>query len=91
MNEKKTWLLISALQSDTDGRVASALAIESSPGDKIDAVRREYNRLELPDKCRELINRYSGDAVDALPRETLSPEAMDFFSSLAMAARTRDK
>ncbi len=91
MNEKKTWLLISALQSDTDGRVASALAIESSPGDKIDAVRREYNRLELPDKCRELINRYSGDAVNALPRETLSPEAMDFFSSLAMAARTRDK
>lgn len=87
LNEKKTWLLISAMEQDKSGALVSALALEGS--EKIDAVRTVYDSLGLADKCRVLIDEYSHKAVEALP-ETLDVDAREFFTMLAIEAGSRN-
>lgn len=83
LNDKKTWLLITARNEDHDGSLASVYAEGLGGQDKIDRVKAVYERLGLPDRCKELIVKYTRMAVDSLDRIALPSERADFFSSLA--------
>ena len=89
LNEKKTWLLISAMHRAHGYALADALAL-SQAAKKIDTVRSIYISLGLDKECREQVTFYSTQAINALP-ESLSPEAREFFTELARNAETRAK
>lgn len=89
LNEKKTWLLISAMQRANAQELVNALVIEE-PQAKINAVREIYVELGLDKECREKVTEYSTEAIKALP-ESLTSEAREFFISLARNAETRAK
>lgn len=89
LNEKKTWLQISASRKVHGSSLSDALAL-ADPQAKIDAVRTIYIQLGLDRECRELVTRYSTEAINALPA-SLSPQARQFFTDLARNAETRSK
>lgn len=89
LNEKKTWLLISAMQRAKADTLTQALAIDH-PQTKIDAVKLIYTDLGLDKECRQKVTQFSTDAINALP-PTLSQEAREFFTALAHNAETRTK
>lgn len=89
LNDKKTWLLITALAEDKSGVLLREIKTPSEPADKISAVRAVYDELGLPARCHELIDRYVREAVAELDRAALPPAARDFFAALAENTRTR--
>lgn len=89
LNDKKTWLLINALNSDTTGVMRQEIASPSEPARKIERVRGVYDALGLPEKCHKLIERYVDEAVSELYKVGLTPAARDFFVNLAEKSRTR--
>ncbi len=88
LNDKKTWLRITAMAEDTSG-VIDAETTAPSP-DKIERVKAVYDRLDLAARCRSLIDRYTDEAIEALASTPISRSARDFFSELALSARTRN-
>ncbi|MCI9284292.1 MAG: polyprenyl synthetase family protein [Muribaculaceae bacterium] len=91
LNDKKTWLLIMAMNEDTTGEVRSLLGETTDPQGKIAAVRSVYDRLGLPERIHELISAYIDSAIKCLDYLELQPEARVFFMDLALASATRDK
>lgn len=89
LNDKKTWLSITALSEDPDGVIASEMAHPSAPAEKIARVRGVYDRLELGRRCHELIDRYVDEAIHQLDKAQITPAARDFFVTLARNSRTR--
>ncbi|MCM1029243.1 MAG: polyprenyl synthetase family protein [Pseudoflavonifractor sp.] len=87
VNDKKTWLRITAMTEDTSG-IISAETTSPTP-DKIERVRAVYTSLSLPERCRELIDRYTDAAIAALAPVAIPRSALDFFTALADSARTR--
>ena len=63
LNDKKTWLRITAMAEDTSG-VIDAETTAPSP-DKIERVKAVYDRLDLAARCRSLIDRYTDEAIEA--------------------------
>lgn len=93
LNDKKTWLLIMALQSDKAGEIKQLLGSRENPEEKIAKVREVYNSLGLPEQIHELISAYIDSAIkslDSMP-VPLSPEARVFFMDLALKSASRDK
>lgn len=90
VNDKKTWLLITAMAEDATGVIAKQIADPSPKEVKIKAVREAYDLLGLPRRCSELIDHYSEMAVDALKPLKLNEEAEKFFTDLARKASTRN-
>lgn len=91
LNDKKTWLLITAMNEDTTGTVRSLLGDNTNPEEKISKVREVYNALNLPERIHELISAYIDTAIKNLDNIELSPEARVFFMDLALKSATRDK
>lgn len=91
LNDKKTWLLIMAMNEDTTGTVRSLLGDNTNPEEKISKVREVYNALNLPERIHELISAYIDTAIKNLDNIELSPEARVFFMDLALKSATRDK
>lgn len=89
VNNKKTWLLINALNEDTTGRLEKALDQSTSRGDKITEVKAVFEDLDLPRRCVELINNYVADAVEIIRESPLSDDAKDFFINLALSTIER--
>lgn len=89
LNDKKTWLLISALSEDKSGRVRSLLGETNSPESKIETVRSVYKELGLDVRCRELIDEYADSAIKELKSMELADEVMSFFIALTDASRSR--
>lgn len=89
LNDKKTWLLINALAEDTTGVIAQELSLPSEPQLKIERVKAVYDRLRLPERCSELIDRYVSCAVDSISRMPISPACARFFIDLARLSTTR--
>lgn len=83
VNDKKTWLQIMALTEDTTGETSRLIAGAVPPDVKIDRMRRIYDRLDLPERCHQLIDRYIRDAVDAISGIGLDDDALQFFRTLA--------
>lgn len=91
LNDKKTWLLIMAMDEDATGTVRSLLGNNSNPEEKISKVRAVYDALNLPERIHELISAYIDTAIKNLDNIELSPEARVFFMDLALKSATRDK
>ena len=73
LNEKKTWLWISACNED----------------DKVKNVREVYRRLELDKRIVDLIGVYSNMALDALSRTGLGHEEKEILTGLTRSLATR--
>lgn len=91
LNDKKTWLLIMAMNEDTTGAVKSLLGSTDNPAAKIEAVKSVYNSLNLPERIHELISAYVDSAIKCLDLLEISPEARTFFMDLALNSVNRDK
>lgn len=87
LNDKKTWLSITALEEDKDGILRHEIVDPSN--DKVRRVRDLYDSLNLPARCAEHIDRYVSDAIGCLRHAHLNPAAMEFFTQLAENTRTR--
>ncbi len=91
LNDKKTWLLITALNEDESGTVKSLLGAAIDPDEKISKVRAIYDKLNLPDRIHELIRAYIDTAISCLDQLPISPEARAFFIELALKSASRNK
>ncbi len=91
LNDKKTWLLIMAMNEDKSGRIKSLLGNTDDPESKIKAVRSIYDELDLPQRIHELISAYIDTAIKCLDHLELAPEARSFFMDLALKSATRNK
>ncbi len=91
LNDKKTWLLIMAMNEDKSGRIKSMLGTTDDPESKIKAVRSIYDELDLPQRIHELISAYIDTARKCLDHLELAPEARSFFMDLALKSATRNK
>ncbi len=89
LNDKKTWLLISALNEDKSGRVRSLLGATNNLDEKITIVKTVYNELSLDARCRKLIDEYADSAIAELKNAGIDSNALDFFVALTDASRTR--
>lgn len=88
-NDKKTWLLITALAEDRSGEIVRQL--DSPTADKYERVRDVYDSLSLPQRCQKLIEDYAAEAVAALKAASLADDAYGFFTRLANDLISRDK
>lgn len=88
VNNKKTWLLITAMEESSD-ELSAILAEDLEDRERIRQVVRVYDSLGLSDRCCRLVNSYVERAVACLDKVDMTPEARDFFVSLAKKSATR--
>lgn len=82
-NGKKSFLLLTALESGTPEAEALKAAMEMAPGEtKIKTVTRIYDKLNLNDIVRKEVARYSSEALSALKKANLSDTAKEPFKAL---------
>ena len=90
LNNKKTWLLLTALNSPLAPEVRKALTI-TDPQQKIQAVTALYDRLDMRRLCTRAIEQYTAEALDALNETTLSQDAKQSFRTLCEKLAVRSK
>lgn len=91
LNDKKTWLLISALNEDKTGTLKSIIGNSEIEGEKkIALVKSIYDNLNLGNRCKELMKKYAHEAVDALKTVGLNDKDLDFFTQLSLDAIGRN-
>lgn len=88
INEKKTWLWITAM-AESPERMKDVLDRKLTDYLKIKEIKEIYDSLELPARSHELIERYAAEAVAVLADAGINAEAREFFSSLAGKSTTR--
>lgn len=88
INEKKTWLWINAMNREPK-RLQRVLDQKLTDYLKIREVRKIYDDLDLKEEAQALIERYAADAVDALAEVAMTPEAREFFISVARKSAAR--
>lgn len=95
MNNKKTYLLITAQQKatgdDKDELNYWLNNLNAFPGEKIAAITALYNKLGADTACRDAINSYNAKALAALEDSDLSAEAVEFFRAFAESIMGRKK
>ncbi len=95
MNNKKTFLLINALQSASDddlGELRRWLTDEyAMKQEKVPAVRAIYERLGVRQVAEEAISMYGDQAVKSLGMATISDEAHDRFEQFINSLLHRNK
>lgn len=89
LNDKKTWLLISAMAEDKSGHLQKMIGADIAPEEKIATVTAIYNELNLAERCHVLIDNYAADAISELDKIQLSAEAKSFFVELAQKSCRR--
>ena len=91
LNDKKTWLLISALNEDNSGKLKEIIGNkEIAPEEKIAQVKSIYDSLNLGNRCKELMEKYATEAIDALKTVGLSDTDLKFFKKMASDAIGRN-
>lgn len=91
-NNKKSYLLLTAIGSGTPEATAVAEAMKLPAGDtKVKIVTRLYERLDMSAKCRAAIQHYSSKALAALRSTSLSDEAREPFRLLVEKLTGRKK
>lgn len=88
-NNKKTWLLITALEEAPEE--ISALIDLDPTDEKVAAVTAVYRRLSLEKRCQDLIDSYARKALDALDAANLDAGAREFFAELTERLSSRRK
>ena len=95
MNNKKTFLLINAMQRATgDHKVELSLWLSTpnaSRAVKVPAVTAIYDALNLRDLSLDAINRYNDEAINALNKISISDEARSEFANFITRLVKRDK
>lgn len=82
-NGKKSFLLLTALESGTPEAAALKVAMEMPAGDtKVKTVTRIYEKLNLSETVRKQVNHYSSEALSALKKTSLSDAAKEPFKAL---------
>lgn len=89
LNDKKTWLLISALEADTTGELRRLLGKADDPTVKIARVTEIYRRLGLPEKCHSLIADYASKASVALDMLRLPDTSRELLQNIVDSSATR--
>lgn len=91
-NNKKSYLLLSALQTGTPDAKALAEAMKLPAGDtKVRIVTKLYERMGMSKTCREAILHYSSKALAALKATSLDDEAREPFRLLVDKLTGRKK
>lgn len=95
MNNKKTFLLINAMQRATgDHKVELSLWLSTpnaSRAVKVPAVTAIYDALDLRSLSLDAINRYNDEALEALSKIAISDEARSEFANFITRLVKRDK
>ena len=95
MNNKKTFLLINAMQRATgDHKVELSLWLSTpnaSRALKVPAVTAIYDALDLRSLSLDAINRYNDEALNALNKIAISDEARSEFANFITRLVKRDK
>ncbi len=90
LNDKKTWLLISALNEDLSGELKNLIGnTQIDSIEKIERVKTIYSNLNLDNRCKTLMEQYVDEAIDALKTIGLNENDMKFFKDLAKGAIVR--
>lgn len=89
INDKKTWLRITAMAEDRSGVIEKETTSPSPAPVKIARVKEVYDSLDLARRCDDLIDRYIGEAEDAICHIPMTRSASDFFVGLARSTRSR--
>lgn len=91
-NNKKSFLLLTALETGTPDAEALREAMRLPAGDtKVKIVTRLYERLGMSEQCRKAISMYSSKALAALKATSLSDEAREPFRVLVDKLTGRKK
>ena len=91
LNDKKTYLLISAMSLASDDQRAELTALRGDRSQhKIEVVSGLYRSLGAERMCRELIVHYGNMAVEALSQAHISDEARQYFTDLVKKSLNRD-
>ena len=87
LNDKKTWLLITAM-AEAPQRVAPWLGAELSEA-KIQAMKEIYADLRLPARIHDLIEQYAAEAVLRLDDVSMSSADRQWFTDLTNSLSAR--
>lgn len=91
LNDKKTWLLISAMKEDEIGELTKFIGNKNvEPQEKIHSVRAIYDKLNLAQRCHDLIDQYAQLAIAELENVDIPDESKDFFVNLALKSCRRE-
>lgn len=91
-NNKKSFLLLTALAAGDSDSQALAEAMKLPAGDtKVKIVTRLYERMDMTAKCRAAIQHYSSKALAALKATSLDDEAREPFRLLVDKLTGRKK
>lgn len=82
INEKKTWLWITAM-NERGEQMKKILDKHLTDYLKISEIKAVYDELDLPNRSHDLIEFYTAQAIEALSQANLPAEAVAFFTSLA--------
>lgn len=88
LNEKKTWLWITAMR-ESGADMRAVLDRKLTDYLKIREITAIYDRLSLPERTCALIESHVEEAVQALASAGLRPEALQFFTDLARGCVSR--
>lgn len=89
LNDKKTFLLLTAMDSPYAEELRRALSLRGD--EKVKSVTAVYNALEMRKICAEAVDRYSTEAIAALENIRMTPESKDAFRRLAHSLSERQK
>lgn len=82
-NGKKSFLLLTALESGTPEAEALKAAMEMAPGEtKVKTVTRIYDKLNLSETVRKEVARYSSEALTALKKAKMPDAAKEPFKTM---------
>lgn len=82
-NGKKSFLLLTALESGTPEAEALKAALEMAPGEtKVKTVTRIYDKLNLSELVRKEVAHYSSEAITALKKAKMTDTAKEPFKAM---------
>ncbi len=85
LNDKKTWLMVTAIALDSQGRLRGLIGNkEIEDQKKIASVKKIYDDLQVGTLCQEKIREYLQGALEKLEELRLAPEAGEFFKAIAL-------
>jgi geranylgeranyl diphosphate synthase type II len=88
INEKKTWLLITAMNESSDA-LDIILGEKLDNQDKVQRVISVYDSLNLRERCVQEIKKYAERAQQALDKIEMPHIEREYFTELATTAATR--
>lgn len=92
LNDKKTFLLVKAMEADHETVEALKVAMNSLKGEsKIKAVTRIYDKLNLNETTRQAVSFYSKQALKALKQTSLSEDLKEPYRLLVEKLTGRKK